>query len=151
MVHVGESGVADHGVVEVTFEGVTVRLFPLSLACCAVEAAEAVDWLVAASQPPGVALSPPSDAPVVNVLLVAGTVTWPLLPEVTAAWEAMPEPRSAIAFGACTISGGPYWDSYAVVPGLLEVLPGAVAIPGCPPRPDTLVDGLRVALDGATT
>lgn len=146
MVHVGESGVAESGVVEVTFAGVAMRLFPLSLACCAVEAAEAIDWLLAASQPSELAPMPRPDAPVVNVLLVAGTVTWPLLPEVTAAWESLPEPRRAIAFGACTISGGPYWDSYAVVPGVLDVLPGAVAIPGCPPRPDTLADALKLLL-----
>jgi NADH-quinone oxidoreductase subunit B len=68
------------------------------------------------------------------------------VPDVQAAWESLPEPRRAIAFGACTISGGPYWDSYAVVPGVLDVLPGAVAIPGCPPRPDTLADALKLLL-----
>ncbi|MFM2438617.1 MAG: hypothetical protein RLZ55_1440, partial [Actinomycetota bacterium] len=88
-------------------------------------------------------------APDVHVLVVAGTVTTVTLPDVVAAFEALPEPRAAVAFGACTLSGGPYWDSYSVVPGLREALPGAVEVAGCPPRPEAVPDAVRAAALGA--
>jgi NADH-quinone oxidoreductase subunit B len=69
---------------------------------------------------------------------VSGTVTRASAADVRAAWESLPEPRVAVAFGACTITGGPYWDSYAVLPGLDGVVPAAVHVPGCPPRPEAV-------------
>ncbi|NBO46744.1 MAG: hypothetical protein EBU85_07060, partial [Actinobacteria bacterium] len=71
-----------------------------------------------------------------HVLVLAGTITHALEPVVCAAFEQMPEPRVVIAFGACTISGGPYWDSYSVVPG--SPIPVDVHVPGCPPPPESL-------------
>jgi len=97
----------------------------MALACCAVELA--------------VELPEFADSDVdAYVLVVAGTVSRAALPTVIARYEALPEPRHVIAFGACATSGGPYWDSYAVIPGIGEHLPVDVVVPGCPPRPHLL-------------
>lgn len=85
-----------------------------------------------------------------NVLLVAGTVTKAGVGQVLAAWERLPEPRAAIAFGVCAASGGPYWDSPLVVPGVGEVLPVSRVVPGCPPPRAAVLDAiLAVAGDHA--
>jgi NADH-quinone oxidoreductase subunit B len=112
----------------------------LALACCSVEAADALVGLPS--------LWPESqqfsqDDEVLHVLVVAGTVTTGGARLVQQALVALPEPRAVVAFGVCTISGGPYWDSYSVVPGIGELVPVDVFVPGCPPHPQDL----RVALD----
>lgn len=151
MWHVGDSGVVRAGavdpadVVDLNVSGRRVRLRCLGLACCAVEVAEAIAEL---PLPRWTAAVGSDDAPV-NVLVVAGTVTTALLPVVRRSWAELPEPRAAVAFGACTISGGPYWDSYAVVPGLREEVPGAVDVAGCPPRPDLLTEAVLLAVGHA--
>lgn len=104
----------------------------LDLACCGVEAASRAAQDAVAALPAAV-----TDADL-NVLVVAGTVTRAAAPRVAAAIEALPEPRRVVAFGVCTISGGPYWDSYAVQPGILA----DVIVPGCPPRPEALAEAL---------
>ena len=81
-----------------------------------------------------------------HVLVVAGTVTARLGPALLAAWDRVPPPRAVLAFGACTATGGPYWDSYAVVPGAQELVPVDVWVPGCPPRPADLLGGLEEVL-----
>ena len=108
----------------------------LGLACCAVEFAAAIGrGLLVPAQPD----APPGTA---AVLVVSGTVTDALAPEVLAAWEALPDPKAAVSFGACSNSGGPYWDSYSVVKGVDRVIPVSTYVPGCPPRPEALVDAL---------
>lgn len=119
-----------------------MRVVPLRLACCAVEVDEGLRrW--GAPEESGAGGVP--GVPDVHVLLVAGTVTTAGLSEVLAALAALPEPRAVVAFGACTLTGGPYWDSYAVVPGLRSALPGAVEVAGCPPRPEAVPGAVRVA------
>src|SRR5690348_11401454 len=83
----------------------------------------------------------------VNVLVVAGTVTDKLAPLVLAAYRDLPEPRRVLSFGACSNSGGPYWDSYCVTKGADQLIPVDVYVPGCPPRPEALVHGLRLLRD----
>ena len=83
----------------------------------------------------------------VNVLVVAGTVTDKLAPLVLAAYRDLPEPRRVLSFGACSNSGGPYWDSYCVTKGADQLIPVDVYVPGCPPRPEALVHGLRMLRD----
>ena len=81
-----------------------------------------------------------------HVLVVAGTVTTRLAPALAEAFAELPEPRAVLAFGACAATGGPYWDSYSVLPGAHEVVPVDVWVPGCPPRPEDLLAGLEEVL-----
>jgi NADH-quinone oxidoreductase subunit B len=115
---------------------IRIHVRDLGLACCAVEFAAAIGrGLLVPAQPD----APPGTA---AVLVVSGTVTDALAPEVLAAWESLPEPKAAVSFGACSNSGGPYWDSYYVVKGVDRVIPVSTYVPGCPPRPEALVDAL---------
>jgi NADH-quinone oxidoreductase subunit B len=127
-----------------------VSLVNLGLACCAVE--------FGAAFPPAASPDlrwhgsefhslPPHDGAAAHVLVVSGTVTTAMAADVLRAYEALPEPRYVISFGACSNSGGPYWDSYAVVQGVDRLFPVDVYVPGCPPRPQALLDGLALLRD----
>ena len=76
-----------------------------------------------------------------DILLVNGPVSRKLRPKLLTLFEQMPEPKWVICMGECSISGGPYWDSYSVVPGADTILPVDVYIPGCPVRPEALLHG----------
>jgi NADH-quinone oxidoreductase subunit B len=116
-------------------------LFDVGLACCAVE------FAAATLDPAGLealGVQPlAGSAARADVLVVSGTVTDKMAPAVRRVYEQMPEPRHVISFGSCANSGGPYWDSYCVTKGVDTIVPVDLYIPGCPPRPETLVDGLR--------
>ena len=78
-----------------------------------------------------------------DLMIVAGTVTHKMAPRVKRLFDQMPEPKFVMAMGACTIGGGPYCKhGYHVVKGLDRVLPVDVYVPGCPPRPEALIDAL---------
>lgn len=77
----------------------------------------------------------------IDVLLVNGPVSLKVAPAVRRLYEQIPEPKWAIAMGECAICGGPYYDSYSVVQGVDNVIPVDVYIPGCPVRPEALIDG----------
>ena len=138
------------GVFVVEVAGRRLAVEPLDLACCAVEVASARHALGSGVLlPDGDAAEPLADDPVEGpvdayVLLVAGTVTRAGAGAVRARFEALPEPRRVVAYGACATTGGPYWDSYAVVPGVAELMPVDVVVPGCPPPPSSVLEALAV-------
>ena len=81
-----------------------------------------------------------------DLLLVTGSVTRNLEPALMRTYEAMPEPRLVVAVGACACGGGVLQGSYCTAGGVPNVLPVDVFIPGCPPRPLALIQGLLIAL-----
>jgi len=82
-----------------------------------------------------------------DLLIVSGTVTKKMAPMVVRIWNQMPEPKYCIAMGACAISGGPFKQGYNVLKGIDRYVPVDVYIPGCPPRPEALLQGLMKLQD----
>ncbi len=76
-----------------------------------------------------------------DMLMVVGTVNMKNAPVLRRVWEQMADPKWVVAFGACASSGG-FYDNYATVPGIDHIIPVDIYIPGCPPRPEQVLDGL---------
>ena len=79
-----------------------------------------------------------------DLLITAGTLTWKMAPQVKRIYDQMAEPKWVLAMGACGISGGIFRSSYNVVPGYNRIIPVDVYVPGCPPRPEALIHGIRM-------
>lgn len=82
-----------------------------------------------------------------DMLLVTGPVTRGMLPALMQTYKATPSPKMVVAMGACAISGGIFRGSYATLDGVNKVLPVDVYIPGCPPRPQAIIQGILLAVD----
>jgi NADH-quinone oxidoreductase subunit B len=81
-----------------------------------------------------------------DLLWVVGTISQKQAPVLKRIYEQMLEPKWVIAFGTCASCGG-FYDNYATLPGIDKVIPTDVYIPGCPPRPEAVLDGLMLLMD----
>ncbi len=119
-------------------------LWPMTfgLACCAIEmmATGMARWDISRYGAEAFRPSPRQS----DVLIVAGTVTRKMAEAVITLYEQMPEPKWVIAMGNCAISGGPFAvkENYNVIEGVDKLLPVDVYVPGCPPRPEGLLEGI---------
>ncbi|MDF9827731.1 NADH-quinone oxidoreductase subunit B [Ereboglobus sp. PH5-10] len=122
--------------------GRTNSIWPLQfgLACCAIEmicvAAARFDIARFGAE---IFRASPRQA---DLMIVNGTVTKKMLPQVVRLWNQMGEPKFCIVMGACASSGGPFKEGYNVVKGIDRFIPVDVYVPGCPPRPEALLHGL---------
>jgi len=77
-----------------------------------------------------------------DVVIVAGTINEKMKPRLRRLYEQMPDPKWVVAMGACEIGGGPFWNGYNVEKGIDGFLPVDIYVPGCPPRPENLLEAL---------
>jgi len=136
-----------HGILLTSIEelynwGRSNSVWPLQfgLACCAIEmiAASMARFDIARF---GSEVFRPSPRQA-DLLIVSGTVTKKMAPQVVRLWNQMPEPKYCFAMGACAISGGPFKQGYNVLKGIDRYIPVDIYIPGCPPRPEALLHAL---------
>src|SRR3979411_253377 len=112
---------------------------PFATACCGIElmATGASKHAIARFGAEGIRLSPRH----CDLMIVAGRVVMKMLPVLQRIWQQMPEPKWCISMGACASSGGVF-DTYAVVQGIDRFIPVDIYVPGCPPRPEQLLQSV---------
>lgn len=77
-----------------------------------------------------------------DLMIVSGTVTKKMIPVIVRLYNQMPEPKYVMAMGACASGGGPFKEGYNVISGVDKFVPVDVYVPGCPPRPEAIIDGI---------
>jgi NADH-quinone oxidoreductase subunit B len=143
---VGIEGILEKGFVTTTADTVINwakcgSMWPMTfgLACCAIEMMQAgasrydLDRFGIVFRP-----SPRQS----DLMIVAGTLTNKMAPALRKVYDQMPEPRWVISMGSCANGGGYYHYSYAVVRGCDRIVPVDIYVPGCPPRPEQIIDGV---------
>ena len=112
---------------------------PFGTACCAIEmmATLASKYDLARFGAEVIRFSPRQS----DLMIVSGRICIKMMPVLIKIWEQMPEPKWCISMGACASSGGVF-DTYTMIQGVDQFIPVDVYVPGCPPRPETLIDGI---------
>ena len=116
-------------------------LWPMTfgLACCAIEM---IGTFIANHDLDRFGIVPWPSPRQSDVMIVSGTVTKKMAPAIKLLYEQMPNPKYVISMGACATNGGPYTEYDRVLQGVDKIIPVDVYVPGCPPRPESLLEGL---------
>jgi len=140
-IELGKQGIFATSLQELYNWGRKSSIWPLNfgLACCAIEmiATTMARYDLARF---GAEVFRPSPRQA-DLMIVAGTITKKMAPQVVRLYNQMPEPKYVISMGACAISGGPFKQGYNVLKGIDRYIPVDIYIPGCPPRPEALIEG----------
>jgi NADH-quinone oxidoreductase subunit B len=150
-IELGKQGIFVTTIEELYNWGRRSSIFPMQfgLACCAIEmiATTMARYDLARF---GAEIFRPSPRQA-DLMIISGTVTKKMAPQVVRLYNQMAEPKYVIAMGACAISGGPFKQGYNVLKGIDRYIPVDVHIPGCPPRPEALLQAfmtLQKKIDG---
>jgi NADH-quinone oxidoreductase subunit B len=114
--------------------------FPMATSCCGIEFMATMTGRFDMEQFGTFTRPTPRQC---DVMIVAGTITVKMAPRVKKLWDFMPEPKWCVAMGSCAISGDFYRDVYSVVQGVDVFIPVDVYVPGCPPNPDHVLQGMH--------